>query len=186
MFIAVLWLLDRESSDSILTSCLGRINQLFYSLRSKFLYFVLLVQLFCSITPVTADLFYPFSAGLQAASWIKDSGRENWFIVGHSNYAITPVVGYLNKKLYALEFDKIWVNPDQYGLSEYEERTPVPILFSKLPRLKDTYGKEILFVFNFPVEEKLLDTYQLVEVARFDNAILEDERFYIYIFKEAQ
>ena len=78
------------------------------------------------------------------------------------------------------------LNPNQVILAKYEGRTPLPILLAKLPRLRDTYGKEILFVFNYPIEKRLLDKYQLVEAARFDNAILGGEQFYIYIFRDAQ
>jgi len=191
ILMASLWLFDIVDDSGPAPAMLENVNRLFMSIRGKIFNIVLLIQLLCSLLPVGMDLFYPFSTAKQVARWIKESNMDGWLIAGAPHTMMTAVAGYLNTDIYALELEKSLRVPGENILSEYGERTPLPVLFARIPRLRSMYGDKIVFIFlaefaeTGQINRVLLDMYNLRETACFKGSINQDEEFYVYLFKDA-
>lgn len=182
LFIASIWIMLREKSDESISPCLDKLHSLAISSMNIVFCFILIVQLLCTIYPIYRDIKSPFSNGMKTAQWIKQSGLDDWVIAGYPNGPLTTVVGFLDKPLYELVFDKFLWFPSQ---GKFSNAVPVQDVIVKVPRLRETYGSRILFIFNKPLSKESLHRYELSEMARFTGAIIPHEDFYVYALKGA-
>ena len=182
MFVAALWMMRREEEERDSALAASRVYTAARSLVGKLFYLILIVQILCAVYPVYADVRYDFSAGERTARWIRASHMEDWLIVGHPSGPATSVVGYLDRKLYELAFDRISAFPCQPVDGKFSGEFPRAIVLDKIPPLRDKHGPRILFIFNFPLTDAEQRRYGLRAAAQFTGTIVEHEQFYIYIF----
>ena len=104
LFMASLWIWydsGRRESDAAL---FHRLDELvFGSLRRPVIIGLLVIQLAAGIAVWGADLFYPFSAGKNAARLIRDHDLSGAVIVGSEETRVSPLSGYLDKQIYYCE-----------------------------------------------------------------------------------
>ncbi|MDP8247692.1 MAG: hypothetical protein P9M00_06100 [Candidatus Tritonobacter lacicola] len=183
MILACLWM-HRSRVNETGTGINNRIpNMSSCRIESAIVSFLLGVQVLCTITPVSVDMARPFSAGKEAAKWIKDSGMDQWTIVGYPHAAITPVIGYLDRELYDPVHEKFLSAPGVTVDGDFAGRVSPDTIIRKLLQLKEECGPNILLILNKPLDDALLVKYPVVEATRFNGTICESEQFYIYILQ---
>ena len=127
----------------------------------------------CSI-----DLLYPFSASKNAAIFIKENQLDNTEIIGHIDYAITPLAVYLDRKIYYPGGDRYgsFIVFDKKRLVDISE----PQLLAKADELVLENKKDVLIILNRSLKTK---ADSVVKLKEFTESIVDDEKYYLYLMK---
>jgi hypothetical protein len=140
--------------------------------RSRLWTALLVVQVIGGLFATGLDLAYPFSNGRDAAQYIQRHHLEHLEIIGLPDEAASTVAGYLNRPIYYLagarlgtyivwDTARIQVQPVEAVLQSYTPAGPHAVLLVNAP-------------FNDP-------NLHLRLLAHFDNGIVSDEHFWIYL-----
>lgn len=132
---------------------------------------LLLVQAGAGVAVSIHEYRHPLSAGRATAAYIERQGLgDRMLLVGGHDSAASAVAGYLRAPLY-------YANRAQAGTFVIWDRTrrrlTEPELRERMARLAQTSSRELLLISNAPLSG-------LTPLARFEDSLLESERFYLY------
>jgi hypothetical protein len=128
------------------------------------------------IVAFSRDLSIPYSASRETANYIKKHGLDQQFIVGSEDFTITPIAGYLNKKIYY---------PESQGLGSYVlfnyQRKPVNDgeIFQQLKTMLKYPSESILLILNHPLEIDDPDL-EITPIEKFTKGFIYNEKYYLY------
>ena len=131
---------------------------------------------------LTLDVQYIFSNGKRTAEYIKAQGMEEMMMVGDTDFAVSTVVGYLEKKdvFYSKgsRFGSFvrWDKARTHGVSNEE-------IIKETIALSTKYMQDVLLIMNRFLEEELVEQYQLTLLSQFTGSTIGDEKFHLYILK---
>ncbi|MCX5677552.1 MAG: hypothetical protein NTY76_00365 [Candidatus Omnitrophica bacterium] len=141
-------------------------------LGTIFVTIILAIHFYQGAMVYAKDYSYPFSASKDAARFIEDSGLKSMLIAGDLDYAVSPIAGYLDKKIYYLREGRFatYVQWDDTCRKDYD-----PAKLREEPALQN---KKSLLVVNEDL--KVLPGY-MTKVKEFTSSMVPDEKYYLYL-----
>jgi hypothetical protein len=187
LLIVCLWLASYYSTSSLLLKIFPR-NLLTYILQSiKFtkpyhttiIMLILYAQMIGGLVAFSRDMIVPFSASREIASYLKTEYKNklnDLFIVGSRDYTMSPISGYINRKIYYPEIK----NLGSFVLftTQRQEVEHTEIL-NQLKEIIKTNSKNILLILNKPLEINYPDL-KIVRINEFKKSFNYDEQYYLY------
>jgi hypothetical protein len=180
LFIASVWL-SYHCSDAKRFRIGNRLSSGFRQYLNVTLTLILALHLVGGATAAGIDYLYTFSQGKAVAHYMKESGREDMMLVGDVDYAVSPIAGYLDSKIYYARGDRLgsFVIGDQRRAKGVSHDG----VLRKARKLADLNEQDILIVLNSQLRKRLVSQYSLTEVSRFEEAVVANEIYYLYLMK---
>lgn len=193
LFIIALWIGSHDSESSWLTQILDRLPAIVNRVvtagirfcdryKRAFILVILCAQLAGGIVAYGRDLFLPFSASRATAKFIQNQQLDQLFIVGSRDYAISPLCGYLNRKIYYPESQKIGSFILFTTARKQVDTTEVLAQVSQLVTQKHS---NILLILNSELDVSRPDL-QLSLLSKFTHSFMGDEKYYLYLVSQAK
>ncbi len=131
------------------------------------------------VTAVFMENRHIFSCGKQTAEYIKARGMREMPMVGDTDFAVSTVVGYLEKEaIYYPRGSRFgsFIRWDDARTAE----VPTADVLEAARTLSVETSQAVLLILNRAVNARLQEQYRLIDVARFTGSIVGDEEFFIY------
>jgi hypothetical protein len=187
LLIASLWIASYYPKSNLLGGLFANIPSRFKAVATTWAKFVkkykntlfmliLYAQLTGGIVAFSRDLLIPYSASREAARYIQSQHLEQMFIVGSRDANISPLSGYLNRKIYY---------PERQGMgsfvlfnSQRKDVDSVAVLeqVSQIIKQKQT---NILLILNYELKTAKTDL-NLWLLAKFTKSFIGNEKYYLY------
>ncbi|MDZ8083117.1 MAG: hypothetical protein RMX35_29140 [Nostoc sp. DcaGUA01] len=139
---------------------------------------ILYVQLLGGIYSFSRDLVLPFSASRETAQYIQKAGLDNEFIVASRDANMAPLSGYLNRKFYYPELQKMGsftlFNKGRQDVEQAEILRQINSLFKN-----QSEQKKILLILNQKLNVNRNDL-KIVPIKDFERNWVDSERYYLY------
>ncbi|MEA5579914.1 hypothetical protein VB620_00995 [Nodularia harveyana UHCC-0300] len=139
---------------------------------------ILYVQFLGGIGSFAKEFFIPYSASRETANYLQQSQLDHNFIVASRDANMAALSGYLNRKLYYPELQKL----GSFTLFKAgREQVEQPEILTQITTLLTTEPEspKILLILN-----KKLDTshpdLRIIPLKSFEKAWVDDERYYLY------
>ncbi|MEO0647053.1 MAG: hypothetical protein AAFZ17_12995 [Cyanobacteria bacterium J06650_10] len=153
-------------------------------LLSLFLTAILSTQTIAGIYAISVDYLYPFSAGKEAATFLRDNNLDTALIVG-DRYDYTSVVsGYLNVPIYYIDREELgtfWiVSPPK----RREDTRQDMAIEATITQIKTTPSKTLVLLLSKPinfVSQLTKNDIDVTQLATFEQNIVEEEKLYVYL-----
>jgi hypothetical protein len=187
VFITSLWLASYYPNSFSILNLLTNLSPKFQYLLERWLRFVarhkttfimaiLSAQLVAGILGFIRDLTVPYSASRETAQFIKTHQLDSLLIVGSEDFAISPLCGYLDRKIYYPEIRQlgsfVLFNRKRAIADDREVLAQV----SELVKEKNT---KILLILNHELDGSR-DDLLITTVAKFPRAFIYNEKYYLY------
>ena len=128
---------------------------------------------------VRMDNRHIFSCGKQTAAYIQARGMQEMPMVGDTDFAVSTVVGYLEKDtIYYPRGGRFgsFVRWDNTRTAEI----PTVSVLEAAKALSTQTSQEVLIILNRAVSARLQEQYRLINVAHFTGSTIGDEEFSLY------
>ena len=148
---------------------------------SLFLLLILMTHFFGGVTAAIIDIKYPFSASKDVFKYLKKENKEDKVLAGDKDYAITSIVGYLNKEIY-------YPRKGDFGTfiiwnikrnKEYDVDDILKNIFLEFNEVQE----DGILIFNYELKDNLVSKYNLKKIKEFKESIVWDEKFYLYFIE---
>ncbi len=181
IFIACLWI-GRYYPDKFLLN--HSLVPILYRFRKKclnsFLMVILCTQVAVGLYAFSNDLFYPFSASKNTANYLAVNNLlQDKFIIGKSDYIVSPIAAYLNTKIYYPESQSTesfikWNNRSNIDTST---------LISEINQVLKQKQKDAILILTseLNIETSLL---KVTKLPSFHQSIVEREIYNLYLVKK--
>lgn len=143
---------------------------------------ILIFHFLGGITAVRMDIEHIFSNGKRTAEYIKTQDMPDMLMVGDIDYAVSTVVGYLEKKeVYYPRGSRFgsfvrWDKARTEGVSNED-------IVKEARMLSIQNYQDVLIIMNRALEIPLVDQYQLTLLEQFTGSTIGNEGFHLYIMK---
>ena len=144
--------------------------------KNALLMIILFAQLAGGIVAFSRNLIIPYSASREAARYIQNQQLEQMFIVGSRDANISPISGYLNRKIYY---------PERQGMGSFvlfnSERKDVDsvTVLEQVSQIVKQKQSNILLILNYELKTARQDL-NLVLLAKFTKSFIGNEKYYLY------
>lgn len=149
--------------------------------KKSFLMVILYCQLAAGIVAFSRDMLVPLSASRDAARFIQSQKLDKMFIVGSRDYAVSPLCGYLNRKIYYPELNQLGSFVLFVKKRNLVDATAV---LEQVSQLLEENNTNILLVLNYSLDTTR-PNLSISELAKFTNSFIYDEQYYLYLVKPA-
>ncbi len=181
VLIAALWLGSYYQDSLVLLNKFSvRPNSITFFQKWHYiaLMIILYVQFGGGIYSFSRDLVVPFSASRETAQYIKKSGLTNEFIVASRDANMAPLSGYLNRKFYYPELQKMGsFTLFKSGRKDVEQAEILSQINSLLKNQDEQ--KKILLILNNKLTVNRNDL-KIVPIKDFQRAWVDSEQYYLY------
>ncbi len=144
---------------------------------------ILYVQFGGGIYSFSRDLVVPFSASRETAQYIQKAGLNNEFIVASRDANMAPLAGYLNRKFYYPELQKMGSFTLFKKGRQDVEQTEILSQINSLLKNQDKQNK-ILLILNKKLNINHNDL-KIVPIKDFQKSWVDSEQYYLYWVDEA-
>ena len=190
ILIAAFWLSQYYSPSNILTQFIFKIPEKFTPIITRwlnwtkkykvtFLMMILYAQLAAGIVSFSRDVFLPYSASRETAQYIKAKGWQDRFIVGSEDFAISPISGYLERKIYYPESQKegsfVLFNQQRKIVNDQE-------ILDQLQKLIHQNPKPLLLILNHKLDASS-SGLTIEPLKEFTHSFIGNETYYLYEIK---
>jgi len=178
-FIAALWLAG-NSSESLRASAGQTVRQAQISLLlSRILTGIIAVQASGGLFAVGMDIVHPFSQAKATAAYIKEKGYASLPIVGEMDYIMTPVAGYLGRKVYFVRGERLgsYVKWDKKRF----QKVNIPLILERAEQYAWKKQKDCLILLNFHLNPGLEQPGYLTRLLVTGPAIVAGEAYRLYL-----
>ncbi|MEH2312584.1 MAG: hypothetical protein V7K35_14535 [Nostoc sp.] len=186
ILIAALWLGSYyQDSRVLLNKLFIRPNSITFVQKWHNIAFMLIlyVQFLGGIYSFSRDLVVPFSASREISQYLQKAGLDNEFIVASRDANMAPLSGYLNRKFYYPEIQKMGsFTLFKKGRQDVEEAEILSQINSLLKNQDDQ--KKILLILNKKLNVNRNDL-KIVPIKDFKRGWVDSERYYLYWVDEA-
>jgi len=135
---------------------------------------VLVLHAAAGLQALAFDIRFPFSASRAAGSWLRENVPPDRPLIGHPHPMLSPVAYWAGRPFWSAE----WNGPATYHYFHSGALAPErDAVVEAALDLANRDGREAYLVFTRP-RRKLPPDSELV--ARFDQAILPSERYFVY------
>ncbi len=131
------------------------------------------------VTAVFMENRHIFSCGKQTAEYIKARGMREMPMVGDTDFAVSTVVGYLEKEAIYYPRGSRFGSFIRWDAARTAEVPTADVLEAARTLSMET-SRAVLLILNRAVNARLQEQYRLIDVARFTGSIVGDEEFFIY------
>ncbi|MFW9258521.1 hypothetical protein [Nostoc sp. CALU 546] len=144
---------------------------------------ILYTQFLGGIFSFSRDLVVPFSASRETAQYIQKAGLDNEFIVASRDANMAPLSGYLNRKFYYPELQKMGsFTLFKKGRQDVEQSEILSQINYLLKNQDDQ--KKIVLILNKKLDVNRNDL-KIVPIKDFQRGWVDSERYYLYWVDEA-
>ena len=188
---AALWLSDYFPERNFKSSVLVGVSRWGKKIQNAFVILILGVQTIAGVAIYTTDLEKPFSASKGAANFIREHNLASLPIVGTPDWASENFAALLNTRIYypeRMEFGSfvIWDGKRKPNPSDQQ-------IIDAIDTVLGQSQQRALLILNKPAVEKVADstftldlnminpTIKLTLLAKFNEAMMFDEIYYIYV-----
>jgi succinate dehydrogenase/fumarate reductase cytochrome b subunit len=181
LFIMVAWMYPYAGEAKGFTR-INRFSRIWGKSLSPIITLILIFHLVGGITAVRMDNRYVFSYGKATAAFIKARKMQDMLMVGETDYAVSTVVGYLEKdRVYYPRGERfgsfvIWDEARTRGVSDEQ-------VVQKAKELGTESTQEVLLILNHALHPDLISQNSLTELAKFTGSTVGDEGFYLYLMR---
>ncbi|MEH2276602.1 MAG: hypothetical protein V7K40_17875 [Nostoc sp.] len=186
VLIAALWLESYYQNSRVLLNKFSvRPNSIAFVQKWHHiaLMLILYVQFLGGIYSFSRDLVVPFSASRETSQYIQKAGLNNEFIVASQDASMAPLSGYLNRKFYYPELQKMGsFTLFKKGRQNVEQVEILSQINSLLKNHDDQ--KKILLILNKKLNVNRNDL-KIVPIKDFHRGWVDSERYYLYWVDEA-
>ena len=143
---------------------------------------ILVFHFLGSVNAIRMDSRYIFSNGKRTAEYIRAQGRQDMLMVGDTDFAVSTVVGYLEKKqVYYPKGSRFgsfvrWDRARTHGVSNEG-------ILKEAETLTVQNGEDALIILNRALGVQLIEQYHLTLLAQFTGSTIGDEGFHLYLMK---
>ena len=171
----------RAFSILLTTLCRSRLPDLDHRERafSILLTLILACHFIGGVTAVFMENRHIFSCGKQTAEYIKARGMREMPMVGDTDFAVSTVVGYLEKEAIYYPRGSRFGSFIRWDAARTAEVPTADVLEAARTLSMET-SQAVLLILNRAVNARLQEQYRLIDVARFTGSIVGDEEFFIY------
>ena len=151
-------------------------------LFSSLVTFIFICQFIGGITAVILEDRYVFSYGKQVAEYIKAENMQDMTIVGEIDYAVSTIVGYLQKdEIYYVHGSRFgsFVRWDDVRMPDVD--IPDNQVLEEASILRTQTSQDILIIMNRLLDPGLSAQYNLTSLTQFTGSVVDDEGFYLYL-----
>ncbi len=145
--------------------------------KTTFIIVILSTQLAAGIVAFSRDLFIPYSASRAVSRYIQSQQLDKIFIVGSRDATISPLCGYLNRKIYY---------PERQGLgsfvvfnSQRKEVDAVAVLEQVSQLINQQNHINILLILNDELKTSRADL-RVSPLSKFTKTFIFNEKYYLY------
>lgn len=143
--------------------------------KNAFIMVLLYLQLLAGITAYSRDLMIPYSASRATAQYINNRGLNHLFIVGSRDVAVSPISGYLRRKIYYPERQDLGSFVLFTNQRQEVNQEEVLRQVRELLKIHDS----ILLILNYPLE--LPQTELNIEfLEKFQESLIYNEKYHLY------
>lgn len=145
--------------------------------QKKIITSILVFQMISGIYAYSMDLIYPFSKSKISAAYIQQEELNNSLIIGDKNTIISPISAYANVKIYYLAYEKFgsfFDNPQTKFIKSQSE------LIDKIKFTIQGSSRKNVLILSYPLEIQT-NELKFTKLKDFQNSIVEEERYYIYL-----
>ncbi len=139
----------------------------------------MLVQVYCGVRVLGADVRAPFSGAKATAAFIRDNGLADEPLVGAADHPVSAIAGYLDREM-------TWAENQEVGQTVvfHNRRKDATLLdlFEAALAVAEKTGKDPVLVTNFPIRMKQFRGAQITPLYDSPVAIVDDETFHVYRF----
>ncbi len=190
LLVAVLWLASYYPANNLYLENLAfklfkqpaqRLIGFASQYRKAFFSVLLSAQLAAGIVAFTRDIIIPLSASRETARFIHQQHLDQILLVGSKDYAVSPIGGYLNRKIYYPEIKDMgsFVLFNQ----KRQEVNAIAVLEQVNFLLKQN-NPQILLILNYELDMANPDL-NIAAIANFTNSFMSDEKYYLYLVSPA-
>ena len=143
---------------------------------------ILIFHFLGGITALRMDIDHIFSNGKRTAEYIKVQDMQEMLMVGDTDFAISTVVGYVEKKeIYYPKGSRFgsfvrWDTARNHGVTNEN-------LVEEAKTLSTQNTQDVLIIMNRTLEVELIEQYQLTLLEQFTGSTIGDEGFHLYLMK---
>lgn len=187
VLIAAFWIASYYPKSNLLTKPLNnlpnsvqQVTIQWFSLVAKYkkalILLILAAQVATGIVAFSRDLFVPYSASRETARFIQAQQLDKMFIVGSQDARVSPIAGYLQRKIYY---------PETKALGSFvlfnNQRTEVnpTMVLEQVSQLIQEKQTDILLILNYELHSSRPDL-SISPVAQFTKSFIHDEKYYLY------
>ncbi len=178
-FVMTSWIYHDCPEINLPFSSVSRLAQWFFS---PIFTIILIVHFLGGITAIRMDRTHIFSNGKRTAEYIKAQGRQDMPMVGNTDFAVSTVVGYLEKKqVYYPQGSRFgsfvrWDKARTHGLSNED-------IVKEAQTLSTQNSQDVLIIMNRTLEVPLVEQYQLTLLEKFTGSTIGNEGFHLYLME---
>lgn len=144
--------------------------------KSTFLLVILIAQLTAGIIAFSRDFVVPYSASRATASYIHRQKLDQMFIVGSRDATISPIAGYLNRKIYYPESQKL----GSFVLFNNQRRDVDTVeVLEQVSQLNKQNPRPILLILNNELNSTRTDL-KITFLSSFTKRFIHNEKYYLY------
>ncbi len=141
-----------------------------------FLMILLYAQLAAGIVSYSRDIFLPYSASREAANYIKSINFRGYILVGSEDFAISPISGYLQTRIYYPESKKlgsfVLFNQQRQVVNDSE-------ILAQVYDLILQSQKPVLLILNHKLNASQPNLI-IKPIKEFTNSFIGNEVYYLY------
>jgi hypothetical protein len=144
--------------------------------QTIFMMVILSAQLTAGIVAFSRDLVVPYSAARATARYIQSQHLENKFMVGSRDATISPLCGYLNRKIYY---------PERQGLGSFvlfnsqRQEVDAATVLAQVSQLIQQKPEPILLILNNELNTARADL-SVSPLSKFTKSLIFNEKYYLY------
>ena len=158
------------------------LNTLPERLFPAFVTFIFICQFIGGVTAATLEDRYVFSYGKAVAEYIKAEDMQDMTMVGEIDYAVSTIVGYLEKdEIYYVHGSRpgSFVRWDNLRLPDVD--IPDVQVIEAVKTLQNQTSEDILLIMNRSLDPEFITQHNLMPLTQFTGSIVDDEGFYLYL-----
>lgn len=184
IFITAIWLASYYSPSNLLLQPLSKLIspswlKFIHKYRKHLLIVILSAQLIAGVVAYSRDLLVPYSASKETAQFIHRENLNDMFMVGSQDFAMAPLAGYLQRKLYYPESEKM----GSFVLFNSQRReVDLATVLNQVNQLLSQEKKDILLILNYQLDRSST-SLSIEPLGYFTNSFIYNENYYLYKIK---
>jgi hypothetical protein len=179
LLIACLWIADSCRGIDIKPHFPGQLSAGAEKYKGIFIVLVLSLHFAWGAVAHFKDWKYPYSAAKETARFIEDNGMGNMPMIGDTDFAISPVTGYLNNRIYYIRGARVgsyvlWDN------KRVERVINSDTVIAETENLLARKQQDVLIILNYELNPLKMPA-RLRRLKQFTNSLTREEVYYLYL-----
>lgn len=149
--------------------------------KKQFIMIILWLQLIAGIVAFSRDLITPYSTSKITANFIQANQLDNNIMMGSEDFAVSPISGYLNQKIYYPETQAfgsyVLFTKDRKTVTESE-------ILQQAKNLMLQNQSDVLLILNHELSASSQTSELTISfLKKFTKGFIYNEKYYLYLIK---